>query len=249
MSDADRHGTVAHAAAGPPSASGNGAVPPAAQPGMQVLTPAGSTFGLGTYWRSLLAYFGWRRALLWGIEGVVNMLLSPLPIVGGSQVRRLAYRRLLRRAGRGLMTAPGVRLLHSYNIEIGDRCSLSYGTLLNGRGGLVIGDDFTTGPGVMVLTAEHHYLDRDRRVLEQGEYEAPVRIGNDVWCGARAIVMPGVRVADGTVVAAGAVLTRDTEPYSVMAGVPARLLRYRVPGGGEPEGTTGRPARPAQETK
>ena len=205
---------------------------------MRVTLKQGQSFNLRVYWESLFRYFGLRKALLWGLESLFNMIFAPLPILGGSSIRKLAYRSILQKSGRGLMTSPGVRFLHSYNIEIGDRCSLSFGTMLNGRGGLKIGDDFTTGPDVIVLTAEHHYLDRNRKVLEQGEYEAPVEIGDDVWCGARSIIMPGVRVATGTVVAAGAVVTKDTEPYSVVAGVPAKVIRYRVPGGAQSQEST-----------
>jgi len=67
----------------------------------------------------------------------------------------------------------------------------------------------------------------DKKVLEQGEYDAPVFICNDVWCGARAIILPGVRVADGTIIGAGSVVTKDTQPYSVIAGNPAKIIKYR----------------------
>jgi maltose O-acetyltransferase len=197
---------------------------------MRVDREADQAFGLHHYWHALFRYFGLRRVLLWGIESVLNMILSPLPIIGGSLIRKLLFSPLLKSSGKGLLTAPGVKFLHAYNIEIGDRCSLSYGTMLNGRGGLRIGDDFTTGPDVIVLTVEHFYQDRDLKILEQGEYESPVRIGNDVWCGARAVILPGITIADGTVVAAGAVVTKDTEPYSVVAGVPAKVINHRQPG-------------------
>lgn len=200
---------------------------------MKVDRKAGQVFSLRHYWQSLFRYFGLRKVLIWGLESVFNMILSPLPILGGSLLRRFFFKPMLKKSGKGLLTAPGVKFLHSYNIEIGNRCSLSYGTMLNGRGGLKIGDDFTTGPDVIVLTVEHFYQDCDRKILEQGEYESPVEIGNDVWCGARSLILPGVRIADGTVVAAGAVVTKDTEPYSVVAGVPAKVIRYRVPGGRE----------------
>lgn len=54
-----------------------------------------------------------------------------------------------------------------------------------------------------------------------------MRIGNDVWIGCGVIVMPGVSIGDGAVVGAGAIVTKDVEPYSVVSGVPARLMRYR----------------------
>jgi|GEM_PF-103189 len=59
------------------------------------------------------------------------------------------------------------------------------------------------------------------------EDHAPIHIGNDVWIGARAIIMDGVTIADGVVVAAGAVVTRDVPPYAIVGGVPAKIIRYR----------------------
>lgn len=54
-----------------------------------------------------------------------------------------------------------------------------------------------------------------------------VRIGNDVWIGANAVILPGVTVGDGAVIAAGAVVTKDVKPYSIVGGVPAKLIKYR----------------------
>ncbi|MBF0145478.1 MAG: acyltransferase [Magnetococcales bacterium] len=182
---------------------------------------------LRAYWTSLFYHFGPKKVFFWSIENLFNFIFSPLPIIGGSQIRSFAFRYLFKKRGKGFFTSPGVRLLHCYNIEIGDRCSLNYNVILNGRGGLIIGDDFTSGPNVIVWTVEHHFKDRTRRVLEQGEIEQPVTIGNDVWCGAQSVILSGVTIADGTVVAAGAVVTRDTEPYSIVGGVPAKVIGYR----------------------
>ena len=56
---------------------------------------------------------------------------------------------------------------------------------------------------------------------------APIKIGNDVWIGARAIIMDGITIGDGSIVAAGAVVTKDVPPYAIVCGVPAKVLRYR----------------------
>ncbi|MBF0421576.1 MAG: acyltransferase [Magnetococcales bacterium] len=183
---------------------------------------------LWSYWQGLLRHFGLRKAFLWGVEGLCNFLFSPLPIIlGGSQIRSLVFRPMFKKIGHGFYSSPGIRLLHCYNMEIGDRCSLNYNVMLNGRGGLVIGDDFTSGPNVTIWTAEHLFRDPSRKVLEQGEIEKPVFIGNDVWCGTGSIILPGVTIADGTIVAAGAVVHRNTEPYSIVGGVPAKVIGYR----------------------
>ncbi len=182
---------------------------------------------LRAYWISLFFHFGPKKVFLWILESLFNFIFSPLPTIGGSQIRSFVFRFLFKKRGKGFFTYPGVRFLHCYNIEIGDRCSLNYNVILNGRGRLVIGDDFTCGPGVIVWTVEHHFRDRTRKVLEQGEIEQQVTIGNDVWCGAHSVILSGVTVGEGTVVAAGAVVTRDTEPYSIVGGVPAKVIDYR----------------------
>jgi maltose O-acetyltransferase len=65
-------------------------------------------------------------------------------------------------------------------------------------------------------------------MMEQGfEEERPVRIGNDVWIGDRVIILPGVTIGDGCIIGAGSIVTHDTPPYSISAGNPARVIRYR----------------------
>ena len=83
-------------------------------------------------------------------------------------------------------------------------------------------------PGTTVYSVNHRYHDADRPYQEQGYEFGTVVIEDDVWVGARSVILAGVRLARGTVVAAGAVVTKDTEPYSVVAGVPARPIGRRV---------------------
>ena len=68
---------------------------------------------------------------------------------------------------------------------------------------------------------------KENLVKPEKALSAPVMIGNDVWIGLRAIIMPGVKIADGAVVAAGAVVTKDVPPYAVVGGVPAKIIKYR----------------------
>ena len=84
------------------------------------------------------------------------------------------------------------------------------------------------GPGVMIWSLNHQYKSRGLPIRSQGYCQKPVRIEDDVWIGAAAIVLPGVSLAQGTVVAAGAIVTKSTEPYSVVAGVPACPIGNRV---------------------
>jgi len=94
--------------------------------------------------------------------------------------------------------------------------------VLDGRGGLTIGDNVSVSAGVWLLTDGHAMNDP-----LFPEVLAPVCIGDYAWLGSRALVLPGVRIGDGAVVAAGAVVTKDVEPYAVVAGVPARAIGTR----------------------
>lgn len=169
-----------------------------------------------------------RDALLLAlVRYLTNHVVARIPIYA---LRHAWYRRVLgMRIGEGsalLMdlylyirgrTRPGER-----GITIGRRSVINQQCCLDGRGGLAIGDYVDISPGVWILTDSHDMHDPLFR-----EILAPVKIGNHAWIGSRALVLPGVTVGEGAVVAAGAVVTRDVEPYAVVAGVPARPIGTR----------------------
>ena len=85
------------------------------------------------------------------------------------------------------------------------------------------------GPEVVIYTSGHKHDRLDIPMIEQGSSETyPVIIGNDVWIGRRAIIMPGVTIGDGVIIGAGAVVTKNVEPYVVVAGVPAKVVKKRL---------------------
>lgn len=91
-----------------------------------------------------------------------------------------------------------------------------------------IGRYVMMGTDVTIITRNHRFDRTDIPMMEQGfEEERPVYIGNDVWIGDRVLILPGVHIGDGSIIAAGAVVTKDVPPYSIVAGVPARKIRDR----------------------
>jgi len=83
------------------------------------------------------------------------------------------------------------------------------------------------GHGVRII-ADNHVIPAGRgRIFGAGSVRKPIRIGSDVWIGANCVVLAGTTIGEGAVVGAGSVVTRDVEPYSVVAGSPARVLRVR----------------------
>lgn len=121
------------------------------------------------------------------------------------------------------------------NIEKGasfsTRCSIGNhsGIGINAKLGVAhIGNNVLMGPECVILSRNHGFLNKEKLISEQGyQEEKPVYIGNDVWIGHRVIVLPGVHIGDGTVIGAGSVVTKDTIPYSVVGGNPAKILKMR----------------------
>jgi galactoside O-acetyltransferase len=113
-------------------------------------------------------------------------------------------------------------------LHIGKKVGVAAMCQINAKGGVTIGDSTLIGPGVMIWAQNHEFRSIGRPIMDQGYEYAPVRIDEDVWIGAGAIILPGVHLQRGSVVAAGAVVTRGTQPFSIVAGVPAKVIGIRA---------------------
>jgi acetyltransferase-like isoleucine patch superfamily enzyme len=111
-------------------------------------------------------------------------------------------------------------------VRLGDRVEINNFSIVNGTGGVDIGADTLVGPGVRILSYQHRFA-RGATIRSQPVDARPIRIGRDVWLGANAIILAGVTIGDGAVVAAGAVVREDVPDCAVVAGVPAKIKKYR----------------------
>jgi maltose O-acetyltransferase len=115
------------------------------------------------------------------------------------------------------------RVYKPTRVRIGQNTVINYGVLLDGRGGLDIGDVVSISEGTGILTASHKVDSPDFAYVCSG-----VTIGDYAFIGSYARILPGVTIGEGAVVGAGAVVTRDVAPYTVVGGVPARYIRDRA---------------------
>ena len=92
---------------------------------------------------------------------------------------------------------------------------------------IIIGNDVTIAPYVSILATNHVIKDINNPINTQGSHAEKIILEDDLWIGTKAIILAGVRIGKGSVVAAGAVVTRDVPPYAVVGGVPAKVIKYR----------------------
>lgn len=126
-----------------------------------------------------------------------------------------------------IIQCTGVVARVGVGLEVGDRSAIGAQSYIGAQGGVQIGNDVIMGPGVRVFSENHVFLDSNVPIRVQGESRIGVVIEDDCWIGAGSTVLDGVVVGRGSVVAAGAVVTNTVPEYSVVAGVPARVLSDR----------------------
>ena len=112
---------------------------------------------------------------------------------------------------------------YGYNIHLGDRVYANFDCVILDVCEVRIGSGCLLGPGVHIYTAAHP-LDASKRAQGE-EYGRPVRIGNNVWIGGRAVILPGVSIGDNVVIAAGAVVTANVPDHSLVAGNPGAVRK------------------------
>ena len=109
------------------------------------------------------------------------------------------------------------------DVVIGDHTRIGlHNTII---GPVSMGSHVNLAQGITVTALNHNFKDSNKRIDEQGVSTNPVTIGNDIWIGANAVILPGVTIGDHSVVAAGAVVTKDVPPHSLVAGVPAKVIK------------------------
>ena len=144
--------------------------------------------------------------------------------IGQTALRRFCGRLMLESCGKKVNIEKNA--VFSAKVSLGSRSGIGINARINGR--CVIGNDVMMGTDCVIITRSHRHDRTDIPMMDQGfEEERPVFVGNDVWLGDRVIILPGVHIGDGCIIGAGSVVTRDIPPYSVAAGIPAKVIKDR----------------------
>jgi acetyltransferase-like isoleucine patch superfamily enzyme len=112
-------------------------------------------------------------------------------------------------------------------IIIGNNVGLNARVYLGGQGGIEIGENVIIGPDVKIFSENHNFANKEILIKEQGETRKGVKIGSDCWIGSGSIILDGVNLGHGCIVAAGSVVTKSFLPFSVIGGVPAKIIKLR----------------------
>jgi len=181
----------------------------------------------------------------------LDFLMCWMPGSIGFRLRKIYFKRLMKSLGPGAILWPGIQVIGPKNIAIGDRfaclrnCTLMAcddGTIEFGDrlgfnanvyinacigGKIVLGNDVLVGPNVVMRASDHVMKDVNRPINQQGHTGGEIIIEDDVCIYSNVTVVGGIRIGKGAVVAAGAVVTRNVEPYTVVGGVPAVFIKRR----------------------
>lgn len=141
------------------------------------------------------------------------------------KLRYLAGKNVFDYCGKNVNIEKGVDFGTGKGIKIDDNSGL--GVDAHVRGPLEIGSDVMMGPEVIILTTNHEFSDVNTLLRKQGYNVKKVTIGNNVWIGARVIILPGISIGDGAIIAAGSVVTKNVLSNTIVGGNPAKVIRNR----------------------
>ncbi len=142
------------------------------------------------------------------------------------KIRSIICKPLFGYCGNNVRVEPYAFFHSGRSISIGDDSSIGERSRLLGK--ITIGKSVMMGEEVIIITKNHRFDRIDIPMCQQGfQNEKPVSISDDVWIGARVIILPGVSVGKGAILAAGAVVTKDVPEYAIVGGNPARVIKMR----------------------
>ena len=163
-----------------------------------------------------------KSALFFLLYGCVKYLPSPV----GDALRYLILKIFMRRIGTAWVK-DGATFWFPEKISVGKNTSVNEFVVINGAGGVEIGDNVLIGHRTSIVSDSHGFDDLEIEIYRQPKAKRPVKIGDNVFLGCNVTILPGVTVGSGAVIGAGSIVTSDVPANAVSAGNPSRILRMR----------------------
>jgi putative colanic acid biosynthesis acetyltransferase WcaF len=130
--------------------------------------------------------------------------------------------------GKNITFYPGIKINPCMNLKLGNGVDLAWGVIITTGGGVEIGDRVLVGYGTLISSANHVIPPYPEQIFYAGHKSEKVIIEEDVWIGGNCVITAGVRIGEGSVVAAGSVVTKDVAPFTIVGGVPAKIIKQRA---------------------
>lgn len=154
-----------------------------------------------------------------------QFILGCLPGQIGTIIRSALLKPFFQSCGQNLVIAQNVYISHPSHIILGDNVSFNCGCVIDGAGGIEIGNDVLIAQYCSLVTAEHNYQDPKLAFIKQGWKLSPIKINHNVWIAANSIITSGVKIGSHVVVGAGAVVTKNISSHQLVGGVPAKMIK------------------------
>ena len=170
----------------------------------------------------------WLKAVLWSVI-TLRFFIDLIRLLAYYSVNCIVGRQQAT-IGKNCKIHPTVMLRQPTMIKIGDHCSINHNNIFQaGRqtGTITLGNHVLTAANVMFVAYSHAYDTREIPIIDQGYYDAPIVVEDDVWIGFGAIILAGVTIGRGAIIGAGSVVNKDVPPYAIVGGVPAKVIKYR----------------------
>lgn len=139
----------------------------------------------------------------------------------------LKYKIFFYHFGEGSSISNNVKIICPERICIGNNVGIANNVILDGRGGLEIGDDTMIGFETVILTSMHNHDSLQVPIRKQGMSYEPIKIDKNVWIGTRVVILPGVTIGDNSIIGANAVVNKSIRSGVVAGGVPVKILKNR----------------------
>lgn len=168
-----------------------------------------------------------KNSLIITFEAICTLLNSLPRYFWLSAIKKLPYQLLGAKFGKRTTMYPGVWISPGINLVVGDDVDLARGVLISTKGGVTIGDRVLIGYDTKIISSNHVIPPGEERIFGSGHSYAPVSIEDDVWIGTNCVILPGVTIGEGAVIAAGSIVTKNVESFSIVGGTPAKTIKKR----------------------